>query len=80
MPEVKKEDWLSPMNRLLWQKAFKSKVATVTLRDGRKFNLDYEKKNGFVSVTLADKSSYVPRGTFDLKKVTHSSWLSETNG
>lgn len=76
MTEIKqREDWLSPMNRIIWIKAFRAKDTEVTLRDGRKFIMDYGKKPGVVFVKAKDER--VPRGSFELEKVTHNSWLTE---
>ena len=74
----KYEDWLSPMNRMVWMKAFKAKETTVTLRDGRKFIIDYDKRPGQIFVKPAS-GTYVPRGYFDEKKVTNHLWVLETS-
>jgi hypothetical protein len=38
-------DWLSPLNRINWIRAFKTRATTCTLRDGRKFNIKYSSDN-----------------------------------
>ena len=75
-----KEDWLSPLNKMIIQKAVKAKETSVTIRDGRKFTLDYEKRGseGLVLIKPHKHSgSFVPMGYFDIKKISHLSWLSE---
>ena len=74
------EDWLSPLNRIIWMAAFRKKEQTVTLRDGRKFVIDYDRRPGEVFVKPAKGSGdLVPRGFFNLKKVTENVWLAESN-
>lgn len=47
---MERADWLDPINRIIWQKAFKAQAATMTLRDGRVFTIDYRR----VKVTSLD--------------------------
>jgi hypothetical protein len=68
-------NWLDPLNKQILQAAFKKKAPQVTLRDGRIFNLDYNKMPGSVYVTPA--FGFVPRGYFDLKRVTDRLWLQQ---
>jgi hypothetical protein len=74
------EDWLSPMNKLIWIKAFKAKATTVTLRDGRKFRAWYTQRDNVPIVEVHPMEGRVPMGYFELKKVTDHSWLSDGNG
>jgi len=74
------EDWLNPMNKILWIKAFRSKSPTVTLRDGRKFTIKYARRNNIDIVEVRPVDGLVPMGFFELKKVTDNSWLSDGNG
>lgn len=73
-------DWLDPLNKLLFQQAFKHKQATVKDRDGRVFDLTYGKykpavTEEFETVHVKIRDSIVPRGTFKLKEVTRLEWL-----
>ena len=70
------EDWLSPMNKMIWMKAFKAKETKVVLRDGRKFTVDYNKRPG--EIYVKSNHGYVPSGYFDEKKVMHTQWILET--
>jgi hypothetical protein len=83
MPDKPKpivEDWLNPMNKLIWIKAFKAKSPTVTLRDGRKFTIKYKQRKGVDIVEVRPVEGMVPLGFFELKQVTDNSWLDDTNG
>jgi hypothetical protein len=76
------EDWLSPLNRILIQRAVRNKQSSVTLRDGRKFDLDYDKRKSENMVQIKphkQAGTFVPMGFFDIKRLTDSSWLSEAN-
>lgn len=79
------EDWLSPLNRIDWYRAFKARDRIVTLRDGRRFEIDYDhmemikstgEKRKLVHVRPAD-GRLSPRGFFDLKEVTSKQWITE---
>lgn len=74
------EDWLSPMNKLIWMKAFKAKRTEVTVRDGRKFTIQYKKRNNVDIVHIRPVVGLVPMGYFELWKVTSSSWLEDMGG
>jgi len=74
------EDWLSPLNKILIQRAVRVKANTVILRNGKKFKLDYDKRASENMVQIKPVEGFVPMGYFDLKKITHSSWLSESSG
>ena len=69
--------WMSPINKLIWMKAFIGKQPEVTLNDGRKFIVDYDRIPGKVWVTPKKKHDFVPCGWFDYKKVTDKGWLDE---
>lgn len=73
------ENWMSPLNKLIWIKAFRKKQTSVTLRDGRRFELDFERTPGKVliypAVTATGHDTIVPRGWFDLDRVTDDQWL-----
>jgi hypothetical protein len=69
-------DWMGPLNRLVWFRAFKTRAKTVRLADGRTFTLNYTEKPG--KVVIRPKKGFVPCGTFELDRVTHLDWLSES--
>lgn len=73
-------EWLDPLTKLEFFKAFRAKATQLTTKDGRRYKLDYEKEKGKVHVTpIASPqhpSPFVPRGLFDLKVVTHDDWIS----
>jgi hypothetical protein len=74
-------DWQNPLNKMIWQRAWKLKQATVTLRDGREFTCDYETRPGHVYVQPVDtiaqgaRSNLVPCGWFDLDTVLRKEWV-----
>ena len=76
---------LLPPNRIIWLKAFKAKATEVVIRDGRKFNVKYfenstifgSEKASYVRVT--PKGEFAPMGYFNLKRVTDTLWLTETD-
>jgi hypothetical protein len=79
------ESWLSPPNRIIWIKAFREKATTVTIRDGRKFNIRYRKNvepfsksdpNDEWALVSPDKG-YAPMAWFKLSTVTDQVWLTE---
>ena len=74
---VIREDWMSPLNKIIWLKAFRAKQTEVTIRDGRRFRLDYDRIPGKVWVSF-DGAAFHPCGWFDLKKVTNQLWLQDT--
>jgi hypothetical protein len=80
MPE---QNWLSPLNKILLFGAFKIKLREVTLRSGQKLSLRYVKQGDREVVkvkpipTRKFPNEFVPCGTFEYKKVSHSSWLEE---
>lgn len=73
---VKLEDWMSPLNRIIWLNAFRRRATEVTLRDGRKFSVDYTQKPGKAWVDIIGGSTH-PCGWFDLERVTNELFLSE---
>ena len=88
MPNPKHEDWMTPLNKIIWMRAFKAKATEVTLRDGRKFIINYDveplllkttgEKRVLCHVKPAD-GSLAPRGYIDLKEATHNEWLKVPN-
>lgn len=80
---MRREDWLSPMNRLVWMKAFRAKSNTVTIRDGREFKLRYSTQTIFGEdmdmVWVEPKKGFAPAGWFRMKHVTDELWLTESS-
>jgi len=76
-------DWLNPLNRIIWQTAFKAKATQMTLRDGRKFNLTYEDRSGILKVWVqidrnsayVGHSAFLPCGWFDYDTVVSKEWI-----
>lgn len=73
------KNWISPTNKIVWIKAFRRKATKVTLPkpDGRTFICQYDLRPGEVLVTPANGRSFVPRGWFNLDKVTNEEWLDD---
>lgn len=76
------ENWLSPLNKIIWMQAFRKRTERVTLRDGREFIVTYGNESFFQNeVTeyafVVPVKGLVPRGYFRMNKVTDESWLME---
>lgn len=80
------ESWMSPLNRIIWHKAFKQKTSKVKIRDGREFVCKYftkvAKSGDKVEMVKVDPApgsanSFVPCGEFRYNDVTHISWVSD---
>ena len=52
MSQPKQENWMSPLNKIIWYRAFKKRQRYVTIRDGRKFIVEYDNVPPFVVKTL----------------------------
>jgi len=83
MPVASRGEWLNPLNRLIWQRAFKAKEPTMTLRNGQKFSITYD-CNGrmgkaWVQIVKGYEKSgfdpFTPCGWFDYKEVTDPQWV-----
>lgn len=84
----KHEDWMSPLNKVIWMRAFRKKETEVTLRDGRKFEINYDVRPlvypttgetfELVHVQPSD-GKFAPSGYFRLKVVTDPDWVKEDN-
>ena len=72
---VKQDNWMSPLNKVIWYKAFKARATRVTIRDGRKFILDYDVPD-FVIKTLGENIKVVHVRMAPMKE--QPSWV-ETN-
>ena len=83
---VSHEDWLSPLNRVLWVQAFKARKTKIKLRDGREFKINYDvrplhykttdEKFDLVHVQPMD-GKFVPSGYFRLDVVTNIAWIGD---
>lgn len=78
------ETWLSPMNKVIWLRAFRERATRVTLRDGRKFKVRYSQEKFPASdppeeyAWVAPLYGYVPCGWFQMSKCTDTTWLTES--
>jgi hypothetical protein len=75
-PNKTREDWMSPLNKIIWLNAFRAKKKSVMLRDGRRFTIDYDQIPGKAWVD-GTNGEVCPCGWFDLKRVTNDLFLSE---
>lgn len=86
----KRGEWLNPLNRMVWQAAFKAKREEVTLTlkmptgNGDKktkitFSIEY-RSNGKIWVQPKNEGIFVPCGWFDYKTATELLWLTEGGG
>lgn len=80
------EDWMSPLNKVIWMKAFRKREKEVTLRDGRRFEINYDVRPlvfpttgetfPLVHVQPSD-GKFAPCGYLRLDEVTDPSWVSK---
>jgi hypothetical protein len=75
-PVVKRENWMSPLNRIIWLNAFKARQTNVIVRDGRRFTLDYTQRSGHVWVSI-EPPDHHPCGWFDLENMVDELFLTE---
>ena len=76
--QADREDWMSPLNKIIWLNAFRTKKTSVMLRDGRRFTINYDQIPGKAWVDGQPHSGEVcPCGWFDLKRVTDDQFLTE---
>lgn len=83
MPTTPRGEWLNPLNRMIWQRAFRAKETSMTLRNGQKFNIkyDYKGRTGKVWVQIDRASapqgfdSFTPCGWFDYNEVVDPNWI-----
>ena len=82
---MKTEYWLSPMNRVIWVKAFRARANSATLRDGRTFDIRYVTRKfmgenrDMALVAPTPGRGFAPMGYFDLKRVTDKLWIEESD-
>jgi hypothetical protein len=87
MANAPRGEWLNPLNRMIWQRAFKAKSPTMTLRNGQKFSISYDDhgRKGKVWVAIIpghqkpDFDPFTPCGWFDYEEVVHPTWVSGGN-
>jgi hypothetical protein len=72
------DNWMNPLNRIVWFKAFKAKQQEVQISDGRQFRVDYSRQPGKIWIEPIG-SSLVPCGWFDAKRVSDKTWLEGTD-
>lgn len=82
-------EWLDPLNKLIWQKAFRERATTMTLRNGKKYKIRYEKRNvrslddrlnGITEMAWVQLDGWVgngPCGWFRVNEVLNPYWISE---
>lgn len=82
---VDKSEWLDPLNRMIWQRAFRLKLTETTLRDGRKFTIKYvdgKDREGKPIVKAWIRpvagQGFAPCGWFVVKDCLDPLWLKET--
>jgi len=87
MTQLVRGDWKDPLNRIIWQRAFKARATKMTLRDGRVFTIKYVTKPPMgdpMAKTRGDKieyawvqydSAFVPCGWFEVKEVLSMEWM-----
>ncbi len=71
-------EWLNPLNRLIWQQAFKDNKPTVTLRDGTEFKISYDHKGRTGWVWVKPVKGFAPCGWFEYREVLAYSWVKES--
>jgi hypothetical protein len=69
----KRTSWMSPLNKIIFHKAFVARQKEVQIGDGRQFNIDYSKRPGFAWVSPIG-ADYIPAGWFDMSRVTKKDW------
>lgn len=71
------DDWLDPINRLIFREAVDRRLPTLRLRDGRTFTLTYGTKTSrlltepveIVTMVPLKPKTLVPRGTFPVNEI-----------
>jgi hypothetical protein len=69
-----RNNWMSPLNKVIFYRAFREKRAEVQINDGRTFSINYEQRPGYAWVEHIGKEK-IPCGWYDLKVVTNKSWI-----
>ena len=82
--EVAKQpfNWKDPLNRLIWQKAFKARAKSMVLRDGKTYIIEYMKPQIDPVTSLPVTKAWVkiadgvaPCGWFTVETVLDPSWV-----
>jgi hypothetical protein len=86
MTENTKFNWTDPLNRLIWQQAFKTRAKSMTLRDGKKYTIEYESGINLdgekVTKAWVQIDGWVgngPCGWFTVEKVLSPEWVRSNN-
>jgi hypothetical protein len=73
-----RENWMSPLNRIIWLNSFRKRMTRVVLRDGRRFSVDYDQIPGKAYVNIMpNQGETIPCGWFELSRVTSDQFLYE---
>jgi hypothetical protein len=76
---MRKENWLSPLNKMIWVKAFQNRATEMTIRDGRKFTIKYSTQRLYGEPAdmawVRSEQFDGPCGWFPVKKVLDPIWL-----
>jgi hypothetical protein len=82
--KLDKFNWTDPLNRLIWQKAFRERANSMILRDGKKYTIEYEpgmdrdgKKITRAWVKIGD-GTIAPCGWFTVETVLRPEWVRST--
>lgn len=74
-------NWTNPLDRLTWQKTFRTRATRMTLRDGKEYIIEYRpgvdrdgQKVTKAWVKIAD--GIAPCGWFTVEKVLSKGWVS----
>jgi hypothetical protein len=80
-------NWLDPLNKMIWQRAFKARAKDMTLRDGRVFKIRYEpgkdREGKPVTMAWVQVDGWVtngPCGWFVVEKVLDPTWVRDVSG
>jgi len=80
-------DWKDPLNKIIWQRAFKARATEMTLRDGRRFTIKYVTKSPMGDPVAKAKGAlidyawvqydraFAPCGWFEVKEVLSMDWM-----
>jgi len=66
--------YMNPLNKLIWQEAFKKKAKTVTI-EGKVYDLTYFVQDGEEKVHWKVRKNFAPQGTMRLSDALSSQWL-----
>jgi hypothetical protein len=72
---VNRGEWLNPLNRMIWQRTIKARKTEMTLRNGKKFKLDYKTGAKRGEVWVSPEKGFAPAGWFVIDKVLANDWV-----